>query len=87
MSTVEEIERAAEKLSPTEFARLAAWVSARNLELWTRQLERDATSGKLDFLFDEADTERRPANSMTGPPTSNDIQSHPAVLETLFGVA
>jgi len=59
MSTVEEIERAAERLSPAEFARLAAWVSARNHELWTRQLERDATSGRLDFLFEEADTERQ----------------------------
>jgi hypothetical protein len=58
MSTVEEIEEAAEKLGPTEFARLAAWVSARNHELWTRQMDRDATAGKLDFLFDEAETER-----------------------------
>jgi hypothetical protein len=59
MSTVEDIERAAEKLAPAEFARLASWVSARDHELWTRQLERDAASGKLDFLFDEADTERQ----------------------------
>ena len=59
MSTVEEIEQAAEKLAPTEFARLAAWVSAREHELWTRQMERDGASGKLDFLFDEADTERQ----------------------------
>jgi hypothetical protein len=58
MSTVEEIEQAAEKLRPSEFVRLATWVSARNHELWTQQMECDAKAGKLDFLFDEAGTER-----------------------------
>jgi hypothetical protein len=58
VNTVEEIEQAAEKLAPRDFARLAAWISARDHELWTRQMERDAVAGKLDFLFDEADTER-----------------------------
>jgi hypothetical protein len=59
MSTVEEIEIAAEQLAPSEFARLASWVSARYHALWTRQMERDAASGKLDFLFDEAEAERQ----------------------------
>ena len=59
MSTVEEIERAAERLAPTEFARLASWVGARNHDLWTRQMEADAAAGKLNFLFDEADAERK----------------------------
>lgn len=58
MNTVEEIERAAEHLAPTEFARLASWVSARYHDLWTREMERDAALGKLDFLFDEADAGR-----------------------------
>lgn len=58
MSTVEEIEQAAEQLGPAEFARLASWISARYHALWTRQMERDAASGKLDFLFTEAVSER-----------------------------
>ncbi len=58
MTTVEEIERAAEQLAPSDFDRLAAWVSARYHQLWSRQMEDDAAAGKLDFLFDEADAER-----------------------------
>ena len=58
MSTVEEIERAAEQLPHSEFARLASWIGARNHELWTQQMERDAAARKLDFLFEEAEAER-----------------------------
>ena len=59
MSTVEEIEQAAERLAPSDFDRLAAWVSARYHELWSQQMERDAAAGRLDFLFDEATAERQ----------------------------
>ena len=59
MTTVEEIERAAERLAPSDFDRLASWVSARYHELWKRQMDSDATVGKLDFLFDEAAAERQ----------------------------
>jgi len=58
MTTVEEIEQAAERLAPSDFDRLAAWVSARYHELWKRQMDSDAAAGKLDFLFDEAAAER-----------------------------
>ena len=57
MNTVEEIEQAAERLAPSDFERLAAWVSARYHDLWNRQMERDAAAGKLDFLFKEATAE------------------------------
>jgi hypothetical protein len=59
MNTVEEIERAAEQLPPSDFDRLASWVSARYHDLWKRQMERDATAGRLDFLFNEATAERQ----------------------------
>ena len=59
MSTVEEIEQAAEQLAPSEFDRLALWVSTRYHDLWKRQMERDAADGKLDFLFKEAEEERQ----------------------------
>ena len=68
MSTVEEIERAAEQLPRSEFARLASWVSARNHELWTRQMEGDAATGRLDFLFEEAEAERNAGQLHDWPP-------------------
>jgi len=58
MTTVEEIEQAAERLAPSDFDRLASWISARYHELWKRQMDSDAAAGKLDFLFNEADAER-----------------------------
>ena len=69
MSTVEEIERAAEQLGSSDFVRLAAWVSTRYHELWNRQMERDATAGRLDFLFDEATAEREAGALHDWPPT------------------
>ena len=59
MTTVEEIERAAERLAPSDFDRLASWVSARYHELWKQQMDGDAAAGRLDHLFDEADAERQ----------------------------
>jgi hypothetical protein len=58
MSTVEEIERAVEQLAPEDFARLSAWIDARRHAQWTRQMDRDAAAGRLDFLFEEAEAER-----------------------------
>jgi len=58
-NTVEEIEQAVERLAPSDFDRLAAWVSARYHDLWKQQIEHDAKAGKLDFLFNEAATERQ----------------------------
>jgi hypothetical protein len=57
MNTVEEIEQAAKQLAPSDFDRLASWVSARYHDVWKRQMDRDATAGRLDFLFNEAATE------------------------------
>ena len=68
MNTVEEIEQAAERLAPSDFDRLASWVSARYHERWTRQMERDVSAGKLDFLFNEAAGERQ-AGSLHDWPT------------------
>jgi hypothetical protein len=58
MSKVEEIESAAEKLTPQDFNRLASRVDARRHDDWTRQMGRDDDAGKLDFLFEEAEAER-----------------------------
>jgi hypothetical protein len=58
MSRVEEIERAIQDLSPEEFARIAQRVHELGQERWDAELDRDATSGKLDFLIAEAEEDR-----------------------------
>jgi len=67
MATVEQIEQAIEQLAPGDFVRLATWVAARHHEEWTRQMDQDAKTGKLDFLFAEAETERRSGNLQNWP--------------------
>jgi hypothetical protein len=47
MSTVQEIERAIEKLSDDEIAEIREW-------LWDRDIERDSHSGRLDTMAAEA---------------------------------
>lgn len=58
MSTVEEIKEAClTKLTVSERAELMRWLAGQDDE-WDRQIEKDAESGKLDFLFREAEAER-----------------------------
>jgi len=52
MSTVQEIEAAISKLSEPDFAELRGWI-------WERDIERDAVTGKLDYLAEEALQEHR----------------------------
>ena len=52
MSTVQEIEAAISKLSETDFAELRGWI-------WERDIERDAVTGKLDYLAEEAHQEHQ----------------------------
>jgi hypothetical protein len=59
MSRVEEIERAIQELSHEEFARIAQRVHALEQERWDAELDRDASSGKLDFLIAEAREDRK----------------------------
>ena len=59
MSTLLEIEHAIEQLPAREQSALAAWLAAREAKMWDEQMEGDATAGKLDFLFNEAEAERR----------------------------
>jgi hypothetical protein len=58
MSRVEEIERAIQELSSDEFDRIAQRVHALEQERWDAELDRDASSGKLDFLIAEAQDDR-----------------------------
>ena len=69
MSKVEEIEQAVERLTPQDFDRLASWIDARRHESWTRRMAKDANAGKLDFLFEEAETERIAGQLHDWPPS------------------
>ena len=53
-----EIKSAVRELSPKELAELAAFISKQDNATWDEQMERDAETGKLDFLFEEAEQER-----------------------------
>lgn len=52
MSTVQEIERAIQKLRPEEVEELKAW-------LFDREIEADAEAGRLDSFAEEALREHR----------------------------
>ncbi len=54
MSTVKEIEQAVSRLKPEELSRFRQWFDEFDAEEWDRQFEKDAQSGKLDRLVDEA---------------------------------
>jgi len=58
MSRVEEIQSAIVSLSPEEYARLRQWFADRDWEQWEQEIEKDVTYGKLDFLIEEAVTEK-----------------------------
>ena len=59
MTRVEEIQSAIASLSPQEYARLRQWFTERSWERWDEEIEKDAASGKLDFLADEAAREKQ----------------------------
>jgi hypothetical protein len=57
MSRVEEIEAAIEGLPPEEYRRIAQWFRVREQMRWDEQMDADSSAGKLDFLFEEAESE------------------------------
>ena len=57
MDRVEEIEAAIEGLPPEEYRRIVQWFRVREQERWDEQMDRDSSTGKLDFLFEEAGSE------------------------------
>jgi hypothetical protein len=54
MTTVEEIEKAIEKLDPRELVPLRAWFETFDAERFDAAIERDAHAGKLDALAEDA---------------------------------
>jgi hypothetical protein len=54
MSTVEDIENAVANLPPDELARFRRWFEEFEAARFDARIERDAKSGRLDRLADEA---------------------------------
>ena len=50
MTKLEEIEGVVETLSKQEFRELFTWMAERDNDLWDRQMDDDARSGKFDDL-------------------------------------
>ncbi len=59
MSTVQEIETAIANLPREDFWKLTDRLIALRNEAWDRQIDEDAAAGRLDFLFEEAESERK----------------------------
>ncbi|HAJ64485.1 MAG TPA: hypothetical protein DCP31_39005 [Cyanobacteria bacterium UBA8543] len=57
MITLLEIEAAIKQLPESEVHKLAAWLQTYLDETWDRQIEEDLTSGKLDNLIAQAETD------------------------------
>ena len=53
-----EIKRLATQLPPEELTALTAFLVKRDQSAWDDQMDKDAASGKLDRLFEEAESER-----------------------------
>ncbi len=54
MGNVKSIEKTVESLPPSELAKFRRWFVEFDATAWDKQLEQDATSGKLDQLATEA---------------------------------
>ena len=54
MGNIKSIEKAIEALRPTELAEFRRWFAEFDAAAWDRQLEEDASAGKLDQLANEA---------------------------------
>ena len=59
MRSVQEIEAEIAKLTPAEVRQVTKWLTEFLADEWDKQIEADAKSGKLDFLFEEAEAERK----------------------------
>jgi len=59
MTTVEDIEKAIQKLGATEFDRLRAWFEDYQAARFDEKIVRDAEAGKFDRLAEQAVAEFR----------------------------
>ncbi|MCC6125414.1 MAG: hypothetical protein IT426_10655 [Pirellulales bacterium] len=59
MTRVEQLEEAVDSLAAEEYRQFRNWFLERDWAAWDRQIEADSASGKLDFLLNEAEEEKR----------------------------
>jgi hypothetical protein len=57
MTKLEKIEQDIAALNPKDVRKLADWLEDYKAELWDRQMEDDAKSGRLDDFIDSASKE------------------------------
>ena len=67
MDRVEEIEAAIHDLPPEEYRRLAEWFRELEQSRWDAQMDEDSSAGRLDFLFEEAESEREQGSLRAWP--------------------
>lgn len=58
MRTANQIQTDIESLSKQEYLKLVSWFSERDWKVWDNEIKEDSESGKLDFLFEEAMSEK-----------------------------
>ncbi len=68
MGRVEQIEAAISGLAPDEYQRLVQWFRTREQARWDEQMDRDSSTGKLDFPFEEAERESTQGPLREWPP-------------------
>jgi hypothetical protein len=57
VSTLAEIEEAIAKLPPKQFSELLRRMQMRDAEIWDREMEEDAKSGRLDAFYSRLEQE------------------------------
>ncbi len=62
MMQVEQLQKAIEALPDRDFSRLRQWFAEQDWQRWDKQLEVDVAAGKLDFLLEEALSEKQQGN-------------------------
>ncbi len=55
--SIQEIEKAIEKLPAAELTQLVAWLAEHHHVVWDRQIEDDLENGRLDNLLSEVENE------------------------------
>ena len=54
MTSVQDIKAAIEQLAPEQRTAFRAWFEAFDARQWVQQIEQDLSSGRLDWLAEEA---------------------------------
>ena len=67
MSTVVEIEKAIQKLTPKEIKAVADWLQEFREEMWDEQIDADAKVGKLDKFIAKARADYRAGKARPFP--------------------